>query len=286
MKSPWVFEVGEKDFEQKVLAKSRETPVVVDFWAPWCGPCRSLGPVLEKLIGQRNGEVLLAKVNIDEEQTLAYRYNVQSIPLVIGFKDGKAALEFLGLLPEKQLVDFLDRLQPSQADRLAQQAIELERTNPAEAERVYRQAIKDDPGQEQAVVGLCRILIAQQHDAEASERLQHFFPAAPELRDEKEKLEAMLWLRREAGDRGDEPTLRHRLSLDPKNAITQYDLGVVEAAAANYEEALKLLYDAGELDRKMAASKVKEAMVKIFHAIGVRHPLADEYRDKLAGILY
>ena len=84
MKSPWVFDVGEQEFEEKVLARSKEKPVIVDFWAPWCGPCRSLAPLIEKQIAQRNGDVLLAKVNIDEEQNLAYRYNVQSIPLVVG----------------------------------------------------------------------------------------------------------------------------------------------------------------------------------------------------------
>ncbi|MFO0966745.1 MAG: tetratricopeptide repeat protein [Gemmataceae bacterium] len=285
MKSAWVFEVGEKDFDEKVLAKSKETPIVVDFWAPWCGPCRSLAPLLEKHIAGRNGEVLLAKVNIDDEQGLAYRYNVQSIPLVVGFRGGKAVLEFLGLVSEKQLTDFLDRLQPSQAERLAKQALELETNNPAEAERIYRQAIKDDPREEHAILGLTRILIAQDKDGEAAELLGNVFPA-DELRDEKERLEAILALKREAADCGDEETLRHRLEVDPKNANARYDLGVVLAAQGHYEEGLKLLYAAGELDRKLAAAKVKQAMVQVFHAIGVRSPLADEYRDKLAGILY
>jgi putative thioredoxin len=285
MKSAWVFDATEGDFDEKVLAKSKEAPVVVDFWAPWCAPCRSLAPLLETQIEQLKGEVLLAKVNIDEEQTLAYRYNVQSIPLVVGFRDGKAVAEFMGLVQEKQLTDFLDRLQPSQAERLAREALELEQKNPVEAERIYRQALKDDPRQEEAGMGLARVLIAQGKEGEAAERLAELFPAGP-LREEKERLEAILWLKREAADRGDEETLRHRLEVDPKNATARYDLGAVRAAEGKYEEALKLLLEAGERDRKLASAKVKEAMVKIFHAIGVRSPLADAYRDKLTQMLY
>src|SRR5262245_47713115 len=116
-KSPFVFDVGERDFEAKVLQKSKEAPVVVDFWAPWCGPCRMLGPVLEKLIGQRNGAVLLAKVNTDEEQRLAVQYQIDSLPTVIAFRDGKPILDFVGVLPEGELRMFLDRLSPTAAEK-------------------------------------------------------------------------------------------------------------------------------------------------------------------------
>ena len=131
-KSGLVFSVSEKDFDSAVLQKSRETPVVVDFWAPWCGPCRALAPILERLIGQRRGEVLLAKVNTDEEQALAGRYAVNALPTVVAFRDGKPVLSFEGLLPEPQLVEFLNRIVPSEADRTARDAANLEKTNPAQ----------------------------------------------------------------------------------------------------------------------------------------------------------
>src|SRR5690348_5889408 len=101
--SELVFAATDKNFEQTVVEKSREVPVVVDFWAPWCGPCRSLAPVLEKHVRQRGGQVVLAKVNVDEEQGLAAQFNVSSIPMVVAFRDGKPLLEFVGLLPEPQL---------------------------------------------------------------------------------------------------------------------------------------------------------------------------------------
>src|SRR5271166_2986267 len=114
-----VFAVTQGDFESAVLEKSRQTPVVVDFWAPWCGPCRALAPILERLIAQRKGEVLLAKVNTDEEQELAMQYGIEVLPTVVAFKGGKAILSFQGVLPENQLSDFLDRIVPSQAERSA-----------------------------------------------------------------------------------------------------------------------------------------------------------------------
>jgi len=285
MKSPHVFDVAEQDFDEKVLKKSSEVPVVVDFWAPWCGPCRSLGPLLEKMIDERKGEVLLAKVNIDDEQNLAYKYNVQSIPLVIGFRDGKGVSEFMGLVSEKQMADFLDRLSPTEAERLIKQALDLETSNPVEAERIYRQAIQDEPEQELAILGLTRILLAQKNDSEAAERLERFIATGDNV-DECERLRAILWLRRQANDSGDESTLRHQVEIDAKNANARFDLGCVRAADGDYQAGLQLLLEAGELDRKLASGKVKEAMVKIFHALGVRHALSDEYRDKLTAILY
>ena len=285
MDSPWVYSVSEADFEAKVIQKSHEVPVVVDFWAPWCGPCRSLAPVLEKLVHERAGAVTLAKVNIDEEQGLANQFRIESIPMVVAFRDGHPVLDFVGVLSDHQLVDFLDRILPTEAERAAKEAIALEKTEPAQAEKLYRLALQKDANQEAGILGLARILIAQHKDGEAGELLDRVGPGS-EQGAEAERLSAILWLRRHAGTRGDEATLRARLEIDPKNAEVLYDLGCVEAAAGRYSEALEMLLDAAQRDLKIAKTKVRETMVKIFHAVGVRSPLADDYRDKLAAILY
>jgi putative thioredoxin len=285
MKSQWVFATGEKDFETMVVQKSHEVPVVVDFWAPWCGPCRALTPILERLIEKRAGEVLLAKVNIDEEQNLAAQFAIESIPLVVAFRAGKPVLDFMGLLPEQQIEEFLNRIVPNETERQAKAAAALEKTDPAQAEKLYRQALQKDANLESAVLGLARLLIARGQDSEAAELLERVGPGS-EQGAEAERLAAILWLRSHAATLGDETTLRAQLEIDTENAQVLYDLGCVEAAAGKYPEALELLLCAAQRDPKIAKSKVRETMVKVFSAVGVRSPLADDYRDKLAAILY
>jgi putative thioredoxin len=284
-KSGSVFTATQSDFESVVLQKSYQTPVVVDFWAPWCGPCRTLAPILERLVAQRNGEVLLAKVNTDEEQELAMQYGIEVLPTVVAFKGGQAVLSFQGVLPEHQLRDFLDRIVPSEAERTAHDAAGLEKSNPAQAEKLYRQALKSDPNQSEALLGLARLLIDRNQDNEVAELLERVIPGG-EVGAEAERLGAVMWLRQQAQTIGDERTLRERLQIDPDNPELLYELGAVLAGHGKSAEALDLLLRAAQRDRKLAANKVRETMVKIFHVVGVRSTLADEYRDKLSSVLY
>lgn len=279
------FDIAEQDFDRAVLEASRERPVVVDFWAPWCGPCRVLGPLLERLVAERKGEILLAKVNIDEAQELAGRYYVDAIPAVKAFRDGAPVLEFVGLLPEAQLRQFLDKIAPTEADRLVKQARQLEDTNRDEAAALYRRALGLQRGHEAALLGLVRVLIAQGKDDEAAELLAG---AAfdGERQTEAEKLEAVLFLRRRAKELGDEATIRQHYAASPQDAQAQYELGCVLGAAGHYPEALERLLAAAEADPKLAAARIREVMVKIFSLVGVRSALADDYREELSRLLY
>jgi putative thioredoxin len=281
----WVVDVAAADFERAVVERSRQQPVVVDFWAPWCGPCRALAPVLERLVREREGAVTLAKVNVDEAPEVAGRYHVSAIPAVKAFRDGQVVLEFEGLLPEPHLRDFLDRIVPSEADRLVQQAAAREAANPAEAEALYRRALAQDKRHEAALVGLARVLLARGEGREAEELLASTgFGEAHAA--EAERLQAVIFLRQHARAFGDEATARRRQEAELENAERRYELGCVLAAAGKYSEALALLLSAAERDRKLASAKVREVMVQVFYAVGVRSPLADEYRDKLARVLY
>jgi putative thioredoxin len=129
----WVIEVGDADFESEVLERSRQVPVVVDFWAEWCGPCKQLGPLLEQMAADRKGTFVLAKVNVDEASQLAGYFRIESIPAVLAFKDGQAVNGFVGLLAEKELKQFLDDLSGPSANDPMVQAAALEETDPAKA---------------------------------------------------------------------------------------------------------------------------------------------------------
>jgi putative thioredoxin len=279
-----VFDVAEADFEREVIERSRQVPVVVDFWAPWCGPCRALGPILETLVRERGGAVVLAKVNTDEAPNLAMAFRIESIPAVKAFRDGQLVLEFEGVLPEAYLGQFLDRVVPSATEKRTSEASALEASNPTEAEKIYRRVLEEDPAHAVAQVGLARLLVARGQDAEVSALLDNV--AAHDLQPEVERLRSILELRDLARECGDESALRQRLQASPNDPELHDQLGCVLAAAGRYQEALAELLAAGQADKKLAQTKVKDAMVKIFHIIGVRSDLADEYRDKLTRILY
>jgi putative thioredoxin len=284
-KSDWVFNATTSDFQAKVLEKSKDIPVVVDFWAPWCGPCRQLGPVLERLIGERNGEILLAKVNTDEEQKLAMEYRIEALPTVIAFRGGRAVLDFLGLLPEPDLCRFLDSVGPTQAERNARHAGDLEKTDPGQAEKIYRDALAKDPNEEAALLGLARLLMSQKKDAEAAELLENLGPGSVHA-DQAERLTALLALRKLAQGLPAEEALVARVEAEPKNAQARYELGLVLASTSRFSEALEMLLAAGEKDPKLAASKVREAMVQIFHLVGNDTHLANDFRNRLSLLLY
>jgi putative thioredoxin len=284
-KTAWIVNVDDSNFEQEVVQASLRRPVVVDFWAPWCGPCRALTPVLERVIGQHDGQVVLAKVNVDEAPQIAARFQVQSIPLVIGFRNGQAMLEFSGAQPEAAVQQFVEQLMPTEADRLALEAEKLATSDAGRAEELYRKAVNLDRRHEGALVGLARLLVARSAEDEALGLLEEVGSTGPQG-EAAERLRAVAGLRQLARPFGKADELAQRLKQEPNKAAVRYELGCVLAAEERYPEALEILLSAAERDPALASSKVREAMVKVFNAIGARSPLADEYREKLSTLLY
>ncbi|HEY1190464.1 MAG TPA: tetratricopeptide repeat protein [Gemmata sp.] len=283
MAGSWVVEGTMENFQRVVIEGSRERPVVVDFWAEWCRPCRTLAPLLEKLAAEMDGGFLLVKVNTDEHPDLAQAFQVEGIPAVFAVRDGQVVNHFTGLLPEGELRAFLDALggpagpnEPTALDR----ATELERTDPGAAGEAYRAMLAAAPHDPAARVGLARVVLAQPgREAEARALLTgvEFGDFAAEAH----RLTAVLGLRDVPHTDADLAAARTAATPDGRIACAR-----VLAARGDYTGAMDLLLAVADDDRQLGRTTVRELMVKVFEVIGPRSPQADEYRRRLQNLLY
>ena len=281
--SEWVIDTGDRDFETAVIERSKQTPVVVDFWAPWCGPCRTLGPLLERLADEHAGAFILAKVNVDENPGLSGALNIQSIPMVLGFRDGQIAAEFVGAVPESAVREFLAKVLPSEADRLAVSGDQLVRDGKsAEAESVFQRALDLDARCHRASLGLAGIL-AGRGDGEGALSLLDRIDPGP-LRPEADRLAAEIRIRQGGG--GDEKTLRAKLAANPADLATHLLLAQVLAAAARHEEALHEYLEVVRRDRTFHDGAARKAMLDIFELLGPENEITNRYRSEMAKVLF
>lgn len=277
--SAFVKDVDTAAFERDVVERSRQVPVVVDFWAAWCGPCRVLGPLLERLADEHGGAFELAKVDVDANQGLAARFGVQGIPTVVGFRGGEAVSRFTGALPEPSLRQWLEVVVPSEADRLSAAAdAHLDEGEVEAAERDYREALALKPTHLGAGVGLATLLLGGDRPDEALEVLAAL-PQNAQVR----RLQAAARLGRVRA--GEVPELEAELAADPANAAVRIDLAMALAAAGSYAEALDHLLEVVRTGGE-PREEARSAILDIFATLGDDHPLTGPYRRGLANALF
>eukprot|EP00913_Durusdinium_trenchii_P008869 g8335.t1 len=283
--SPWIIETSAETFENDVIQASMERTMVVDFWAPWCEPCRALAPILERLANEYGGKFQLVKINIDEQPEIAQAFGVQSIPHVAALREGQLIDQFQGVLPEAQVKEWLSRLVPSRSDELLQQAAEIESNDPAGAEALYREALELSPDDDHIRIALARVALAQDRDEEAAktiaelEKRGFLEPAA-------EAVKSQLELRAAAQDSGGLAEARRIAEENPENGELQLKLADALAVARKHEEALQICLSLIEKDKAGIGEEAKETMVRIFDVIGPSSELTSTYRRKLATAWY
>jgi putative thioredoxin len=279
----WVKDVTDATFVSEVVERSHTVPVVIDFWAPWCGPCRTLGPLLERVAAEHAGAFILAKINIDENPRVAAEFGIRSIPAVKAVRDGAIVDEFVGALPEASVREFLKRILPTQADRLAEQALGAEAAGKsAEAEALFRQAIDLDANHPQSRLGLGRLLSATDVEAALVE-LDRVLPGTPQ-RAEADRLAAKLRLGPE--DKAGIDELRRSVESDPADLGARLALARALAASEEYEAALVHLLEVVKRDRGYEDEVGRRSMLDIFNILGPRHEVTEKYRGELARVLY
>jgi putative thioredoxin len=290
--SPYIKDSGIKTFAADVLEASREVPVIVDFWAPWCGPCKQLGPALEKAVNEAKGAVRLVKVNIDENQEIARQLRIQSIPTVYAFKNGQPVDGFMGAIPESQIRTFVAGLTGGAhggADHAAEVLAAADEAfasgDVSMAAQAYAHVLQDEPGHPRAVAGLARCYLKSGDLERAKTTLQLVRPDG--ATDEAIRaVEAELKLKEQAADAGDTAPLRARLAADPKDHQARYDLALALDAAGDREGAIAELLELIRLDRKWNEEAARKHLLTLFDAMGPTDERTLAGRRKLSGLLF
>ena len=277
-------------FMKDVIEESKRQPVLVDFWAPWCGPCKQLTPVLEKAVRGAKGKVKLVKMNIDEHPAIPGQMGIQSIPAVIAFVNGQPADGFMGALPESQVVAFLERLTkgkiaPDDQDVLKAADAALAEGDAASAAQLYAQLLQEDAQNVQALAGLTRCYV----ETGAIEQAKQTLAMVPEAKQNEASVaaaRAALEVAEQAKSLGPVGDLEQKVAADPLDHQARFDLALALNANGKREEAAQHLLEIVKRDRKWNDDGARKQLVQFFEAWGFSDPAAVEGRKKLSSILF
>jgi putative thioredoxin len=283
-------ESTEATFMADVVEASREVPVVVDFWAPWCGPCKTLGPMLEKAVAEARGKVRMVKVNVDENQRIAAQLRIQSIPTVYAFFQGQPVDGFQGAVPQSEIKAFIDRLVGLAGDGGLGEAVAaaeemLAQGAAADAAQVFGSILQEEPEHAAAYGGLVRAFLAG-GQAEQAEALLEQVPAKIATAPEIEAARAQLTLHRQAANAGPVGELRARVEANPNDHQARFDLANALQAAGDAQGAVDELLELFRRDREWNEGAAKTQLFTIFDALKPQDPIVLQGRRKLSSMIF
>lgn len=279
------FDTTFETFADDVLDASQEVPVLLDFWASWCGPCQQLMPVLTKLAEDYQGGFRLAKVNIDDQQQLAQQFQVRSVPTVKLIKDGQVVDEFLGAQPESEIRKLLDKYVTRESDKLMSEALERYNNGDADARQDMVEIVNSDPHNNKLRLQYVDVLMREKQYDDARTILQSL-PLDVREQPEVAGLLGRLEFLASAKGGADEASLLTAIEKDPADCETRYQLSSYYITQARYEEALDQLLEIMKRDRNYGDDAARKGILKVFDMLGGSGETVSQYRQKMANLLY
>lgn len=285
-------DVTTKSFQQDVIDESVRQPVLVDFWAPWCGPCKQLTPALEKVVRESKGKVKLAKMNTDDHPAIPGQLGIQSIPTVVAFVQGRPVDAFVGAKPEGQIKAFIDKLTKGMAppaDPLEEMLVladeHLAAGEPQQAAELYADTLQQNPEELRAIAGLARASIAA-GDLETAKQVLSMVPAGKEKDAGLAQARAELELAEQTAGLGDPIALQRRLDADPADHDARFDLALIANARGDRQAAADQLLEIFRRERNWNEDKARKQLVQFFEVWGPKDPATLAGRRRLSSLLF